>query len=56
MRWFGGWDSLSRAHLVDHLLQLLVGHVLAQLARDALEVAEGDLAWLGLGSGLGLGP
>merc|ERR1719453_1101726 len=29
--------------LVDHLLQLLVGHVLAQLACDALEVPERDL-------------
>ena len=32
--------------LVDHLLQLLVCHVLAELARHPLQVAEGDLACL----------
>jgi hypothetical protein len=30
--------------LVDHLLQLLVSHRLAQLAGNALQVLEGDLA------------
>ena len=30
--------------LVDHLLQLLLGHGLAQLAGHALEVLEADLA------------
>ena len=30
--------------LVDHLLELLVRHVLAELFRHALEVLEGDLA------------
>merc|ERR1719379_2723281 len=30
--------------LVDHLLDLLVGHVLTELLGDALEVLEGDLA------------
>mmetsp|Transcript_997 Transcript_997/g.4050 ORF Transcript_997/g.4050 Transcript_997/m.4050 type:complete len:217 (+) Transcript_997:70-720(+) len=32
--------------LVDHLLKLLVGHVLAELLRHALEVLEADLAGL----------
>mmetsp|Transcript_45826 Transcript_45826/g.91413 ORF Transcript_45826/g.91413 Transcript_45826/m.91413 type:complete len:260 (+) Transcript_45826:423-1202(+) len=32
--------------LIDHLLQLLICHVLAQLARHALKVAERDLARL----------
>mmetsp|Transcript_76321 Transcript_76321/g.192110 ORF Transcript_76321/g.192110 Transcript_76321/m.192110 type:complete len:202 (-) Transcript_76321:42-647(-) len=32
--------------LVDHLLELLVGHALAQFLRDALQVLEGDLACL----------
>merc|ERR1719473_1347271 len=32
--------------LVDHLLQLLVRHPLAELLGDALEVLEGDLAGL----------
>ena len=27
---------------IDHLLELLVGHVLAELILHALEVAEGD--------------
>ena len=32
--------------LVDHLLELLVGHVLTELLGDALEVLERDLARL----------
>merc|ERR1719440_477608 len=32
--------------LIDHLLQLLVGHILAELLGDALEVLERDLAGL----------
>merc|ERR1711970_1241135 len=32
--------------LVNHLLELLVGHVLAELLSDALQVLEGDLAGL----------
>merc|ERR1711868_286904 len=32
--------------LVDHLLELLVGHVLTELLSDALQVLEGDLASL----------
>merc|ERR1719238_59993 len=32
--------------LVNHLLELLVGHVLTELLRDTLEVLEGDLAGL----------
>ena len=32
--------------LIDHLLELLVGHVLTELLSDALEVLEGDLASL----------
>jgi hypothetical protein len=31
---------------VDHLLELVLGHVLAELISHALEVAEGDLAGL----------
>merc|ERR1719215_919136 len=32
--------------LVDHLLELLIRHALAQLLGDALQVLEGDLAGL----------
>merc|ERR1711976_381614 len=32
--------------LVNHLLELLIGHVLAELLCDTLEVLEGDLASL----------
>merc|ERR1711972_211044 len=32
--------------LVDHLLQLLIGHALAELLGDTLQILEGDLAGL----------
>merc|ERR1711971_1521597 len=32
--------------LIDHLLELLIGHVLAKLLSNALQVLEGDLAGL----------
>ena len=43
--WVGVGVGLART-LIDHLLQLLVGHILAELLGDALEVLERDLAGL----------
>jgi len=36
----------SAPGLIDHLLELLIGHALAQLLRNALQVLERDLACL----------
>ena len=35
----GGWSTIA-VGLIDHFLELIVGEVLAQLARDPLQVLE----------------